>query len=174
MGWKEIFQVCLFLLTWVPVTILAGYTLIGLQPVYTHDFSIYNENWNGLSQYRGAVEDTGRSVYAIQSSMGVVTRENGSAVLVIMGPVRDFSLDVTLVIYSHLLAGGGVLIADDFGTANSSLAILNFLMTQFLSDSLHVNVSGFLSFTGGVLLDLNSYDLAKEIFIVFLVQIKDF
>jgi hypothetical protein len=162
MGWKEIFQVCLFLLTWVPVTILAGYTLIGLQPVYTHDFSIYNENWNGLSQYRGAVEDTGRSVYAIQSSMGVVTRENGSAVLVIMGPVRDFSLDVTLVIYSHLLAGGGVLIADDFGTANSSLAILNFLMTQFLSDSLHVNVSGFLSFTGGVLLDLNSYDLAKE------------
>jgi hypothetical protein len=162
MGWKEIFQVCIFLLAWVPVTILAGYSITGLQPAYTQDFSIYNENWNGLSQYRGAIEDTGRSVYAIQASMGVVTRENGSAVLVIMGPVRDFSLDVTLVIYNHLLAGGGVLIADDFGTANSSLAILNFLMGQLLSDSLPSGVSGFLSYTGGVLLDLNSYDTAKE------------
>ncbi|MFW9957585.1 MAG: hypothetical protein ACFFCT_05905 [Candidatus Odinarchaeota archaeon] len=162
MGWKEILQVCLFLFTWVPVTILAGYTLIGLQPVYSHDFSIYNEDWNGLSQYRGVINDTGRSVYAIQASMSVVTRENGSAVLVIMGPVRDFTLDVTLVIYTHLLAGGGVLIADDFGSANSSLAILNYLMGQILPGSLPVNVSGFLSFTGGVLLDLDSYDPAKE------------
>ncbi len=162
MGWKEILQVCLFLFTWVPVTILAGYTVIGLQPVYSHDFSIYNENWNGLSQYSNAINDTGRPVYSIQASMSVVTRENGSAVIVIMGPVRDFSLDVTLVIYSHLLAGGGVLIADDFGSANSSLAILNYLMGQVMPGGLPGNVSGFLSFTGGVLLDLDSYDLAKE------------
>jgi hypothetical protein len=162
MGWKETLQVCLFLLTWVPVTILAGYTLIGLQPVYTQDFSIYNENWNGLSQYRGAIEDTGRPVYAIQASMSVITRENGSAVLVIMGPVRDFSLDVTLVVFDHLMKGGGVLIADDFGSANSSLAILNYLMGQILPTGLPVNVSGFLSYTGGVLFDLNSYDTTKD------------
>jgi hypothetical protein len=162
MGWKEIFQVSLFLLTWVPVTILAGYTLIGLQPVYSQDFSIYNTNWNGLSQYRGAIEDTGRPVYAIQSSMSVVTRENGSAVLVIMGPIRDFSLDVILVIYTHLLAGGGVLIADDFGSANTSMTILNYLLGQFRPAGLSVNVSGFLSYTGGVLFDLDSYDTTKD------------
>lgn len=162
MGWKEILQVTLFLMTWVPVTVLAGYTLIGLQPAYTHDFSIYNEEWNGLSEYRGAIEDTGRPVYSIQASMSVVTRENGSAVLVIMGPVRDFSLDVTAAVYLHLLAGGGVLIADDFGSANNSLAILNALMTQLLPGQLPQGVSTFLSFTGGVLLDLDSYDPAKE------------
>lgn len=162
MGWKEIAQVCLFLMTWVPVTMLAGYTLIGAEPVYTYDFSIYNEDWNGLSQYRAAIESTNRSVYSIEASMSVVARENGSAVLMIMGPVRDFSLDVTLVVYTHLLAGGGVLIADDFGSANSSLTILNYLVSSLLPGSLPINVSGFLSFTGGVMYDLDSYDPAKE------------
>jgi hypothetical protein len=133
MGWKEILQVSLFFMAWVPVTVLAGYTILGLQPVYTQDFSIYNEDWNGLSQYKGAI-----------------------------GPVRDFSLDVTLVVYSHLLAGGGVLIADDFGSANSSLAILNYLMSGLNISSMPAGVSGFLSFTGGVLYDLDSYDPAKD------------
>ena len=163
MGWKEILQVVLFLLSWVPVGMLAGYTVIGAEPTYTQDFSIYNEDWNGLSQFRVSIEDTSRDVRSIQASMSVLTRENGSAVLVIMGPVRDFSLDVTLVVYTHLLAGGGVLIADDFGTANSSLAILNFLMDQILGGGpLGNQTEGLLSFTGGVLLDLDSYDPIKE------------
>ncbi len=138
-------------------------SLIGADPVYTQDFSIYNEDWNGLSQFRVSIEDTARDVRSIQASMSVLTRENGSAVLVIMGPVRDFSLDVTLVVYTHLLAGGGVLIADDFGTANNSLAILNYLMGQFLTGSAIGNqTQGLLSYTGGVLLDLDSYDPIKE------------
>jgi hypothetical protein len=162
MGWKETFQVFLFLMTWVPVTMLAGYSVLGLQPVYTQDFSIYNQDWNGLSQYKGAIEDTNRTVYSIQASMSVITRENGSAVLMIVGPVRDFSLDVLLVIYSHLLAGGGVLIADDFGSASSSLTILNYLMSQSLFNASSGTVSGFLSFAHGVLFDLGSYDHTKD------------
>jgi hypothetical protein len=142
---------------------LAGYTLIGAEPVYTQDFSVYNDEWNGLSQFRLAIEDTQREVRGIQASMSVLTRENGSAVLCIIGPVRDFSLDVTLVVYSHLLAGGGVLIADDFGTANSSLAILNYLMSSVVpSGPIGNQTKGLLSFTGGVLLDLDSYDPLKE------------
>jgi hypothetical protein len=162
MGWKETLQVVLFLLSWVPVGMLAGYTLIGATPVYSQDFSIYNQNWNGLSDFRVAIEDTSREVRSIQASMSVLTRENGSAVLVIMGPVKDFSLDVTLVVYTHLLAGGSVLIADDFGSANSSLAILNYLMSQIAPGPLGNQTKGLLSFTGGVLLDLDSYDPAKD------------
>jgi len=155
--------VVLFLLSWVPVGMLAGYTLIGAAPAYTQDFSIYNEDWNGCSQFRMAIEDTTREVRSIQASMSVLSRENGSAVLCIMGPVRDFSLDVTLVVYTHLISGGGVLIADDFGTANSSLSILNFLMSQMLQGSPMGNLTrGLLSFTDGVLVDLDSYDPIKE------------
>ncbi|MFW9843351.1 MAG: DUF4350 domain-containing protein [Candidatus Thorarchaeota archaeon] len=163
MGWKEVLQVILFLLSWVPVGMLAGYTLIGAEPVYTQDFSIYNEQWNGYSQFRIAIEDTSREVRSIQASMSVLTRENGSAVLCITGPVRDFSLDATLVIFSHLLAGGGVLIADDFGTANTSFAVLNSLMGASLANSPLANLTkGLVSFTGGVLVDLDSYDPIKE------------
>jgi hypothetical protein len=163
MGWKEILQVALFLLSWVPVGMFAGYTLIGAEPVYTQDFSIYNTDWNGYSHFRTAIEDSSREVRSIQASMSVLSRENGSAVLCINGPVRDFSLDATLVIFTHLLAGGGVLIADDFGTANSSFAILNTLMTSMLAGSPLANLTkGLLTFTGGVLVDLDSYDPIKE------------
>jgi len=163
MGWKEILQVVLFLLSWVPVGMLAGYTLIGAEPVYTQDFSIYNEEWNGYNQFRMAIEDSSREVRSIQASMSVLSRENGSAVLCITGPVRDFSLDATLVIFTHLLAGGGVLVADDFGTANSSFALLNTLMGSMLAGSPLENLTrGLLSFTGGVLIDLDSYDPIKE------------
>ena len=142
---------------------IAGYTLIGAEPLYTQDFSVYNEDWNGLSQFRVSIEATNREVRSIQASMSVLSRENGSAVLVIMGPVRDFSLDVTLVVYTHLLAGGSVLIADDFGTANSSLSLLNTLMSGLLPEGPIGNkTKGLLSFTGGVLLDLDSYDPNKE------------
>ncbi|TFF68083.1 hypothetical protein EU520_00885 [Candidatus Thorarchaeota archaeon] len=161
MGWKEILQIALFVLAWTPVAVLGWYTVIGAEPTYTHDFSIYNTEYNGLSQFRSSIEDS-REALSIQASMSVVTRYNGSAVVVIMGPVRDFSLDVTLVIYSHLLAGGGVLIADDFGTANSSFAVLNLLMSGLLGGQMPVNVSGMLSYIDGVLFDLESYDPAKE------------
>ena len=157
MGWKEILQIILFVLTWTPVAVLGWYTLVGAEPTYSQDFSIYNDDYNGLSQFRSSIEDS-REVLSIQASMSVVSRYNGSAVLVIMGPVRDFSLDVTLVVYSHLLAGGGVLIADDFGTANSSLAVLNYLMTSLMGGALPGNISGLLSYADGVVFDLDSYD----------------
>lgn len=161
MGWKEILQIALFVLAWTPVAVLGWYTLIGAEPTYSHDFSIYNTEYNGLSQFRSSIEDS-REALSIQASMSVVTRYNGSAVVVIMGPVRDFSLDVTLVIYTHLLAGGGVLIADDFGTANSSFAVLNYLMSSFVGSQIPGNVSGILSYTGGVIFDLDSYDPLKD------------
>ena len=105
MGWKEILQVILFILAWVPVGILAGSTLIGAESTYTYDFSIYNDEYDGLSQFANNIESNGRDVMSIQASMSVASRYNGSAVIVIMGPVRDFSIDAAIVVFSHLMAG---------------------------------------------------------------------
>ncbi|KXH70715.1 MAG: hypothetical protein AM326_04000 [Candidatus Thorarchaeota archaeon SMTZ-45] len=159
MGWKEILQVTLFILAWIPVGILAGSTLIGAEGTYNYDFSIYNEQYNGTSQFASNIQNNGYDVMSIQASMSVASRYNGSAVIVIMGPVRDFTIDAALVIFTHLMAGGGVLIADDFGSANMSLALLNFLLDQFIPDN---TTRGLLSFIDGVLLDLDSYDPQKE------------
>ncbi len=159
MGWKEYGQVILFFLSWLPVTILAVGPVIGMTSSYEHDFSIYNDQEFGLSQFASSISDTGREVLSIQASMSVASRYNGSAVIAIMGPVRDFSLDAMLVLYTHLLAGGGVIIADDFGSANASMALLNLFLGGITGDN---RSAGLLSFTGGVLFDLDSFDLAKD------------
>lgn len=125
MGWKESLWIVLFIVLWLPAGFIIGGTLTGTSGTYTHDFSIYNTEWNGLSTYRSMIEENGNQVSAIQSSMSIVTRYNGSAVLVIMGPVRDFSTDTVFSIFGHLSNGGSVLVADDFGTANSSFFWLN-------------------------------------------------
>ncbi|UCE09395.1 MAG: hypothetical protein JSW61_10515 [Candidatus Thorarchaeota archaeon] len=159
MGWKETLQVVLFVLSWFPVGFLIGSTLFGVGGTYPQDFSIYNEEYNGLSDFRTRLETDQYTVQAIQSSMSVVSRYNGSAVLVIMGPVRDFSFDAILTLTLHLQAGGSVLIADDFGSANSSFYWFNeYLINFFGGDQLAAfGVQGFLSYTGGVLYDLDSY-----------------
>ena len=154
----------MFILVWLPAGFLIGSTLTGTSGTYTQDFSIYNTEWNGLSTYRSMIEENGNQVLAIQSSMSIVTRYNGSAVLVIMGPVRDFSTDTVFSIFGHLSNGGSVLVADDFGTANSSFFWLNeYLFDLMGGASLEAaGVDGFLSFTSGLLLDLDSYDTSPR------------
>ncbi len=156
MGWKEWAQLLLFFASWFPVAILAGSTVFAVNETYTQDFSIYNEQWNGLSDFRLEIENIGYTTLAIQSSMSVISRYEGAAILVIMGPVSYFTLDAVLTVFDHLRAGGGVLIADDFGTANTSFQMLNTLISGSWSGG-QIPVQGFLSFTGGVILDLDSY-----------------
>jgi len=162
MGWKEGLQIGLFVLAWIPITVLAGATVLGIPPnLYDQtDFSIYNTSWSGCSDFRIQIEQDNFTAQSIESSMSVISRYNGSAVLVIMGPVRDFTIDATLTVFQHLMAGGSVIIADDFGTANSSFVLLNnFLLGQAGSQAYlsGINVTGFLSFTKGVVMDLDSY-----------------
>ncbi len=137
--------------------------MFNVNSTYSYDFSIYNNDWNGLSNFRNAIEDSGHEVYSIQTSMSVISRYNGSAVLVIMGPVKDFSIDTVFTIFNHIMAGGRVLIADDFGTANSSFYWLNNYLAGVLGAQLPEGIHGFVSFTGGVLLDLDSYEVSPKL-----------
>ncbi len=165
MGWKQAIQITLFVLSWFPIGFIVGSTLFGVGNTYSQDFSIYNNDWNGLSDFRISLESDGYTVKAIQSSMGVIQRYKGNACLVIMGPVRDFSFDAILTITTHLAMGGSVLIADDFGTTNASFYLLNNRLLQIFGGAQlqQYGVSGFLSFTGGVLYDLDSYDKSPRL-----------
>ncbi|MEM4735070.1 MAG: hypothetical protein QXS20_05055, partial [Candidatus Thorarchaeota archaeon] len=158
---REAFWTLVFVLTWFPMGMMAAVSLLGGTVNYTYDFSIYNEEWNGLSEFRIMIETSGREVRPIQSSTSVVSRYEGNAVLAIMGPVKDFTMDTVLVIFQHLMAGGSILIADDFGSANSSFYILN----QFIAGQIggQIPLEGFVAFTGGVLLDLDSYDKTPKL-----------
>ena len=160
MGWKEYVQVILFILSWAPVGVLIGTHVLNVDTIYEHDFSIYNEDYDGLSTYRERIESAGFEVKTVQSSMSTLGRYGGNATLVIMGPVVDFTWDTILVIFTHLTSGGSVLIADDFGTANSSFQVLNdFLVGAMQGQGAGgVNLTGVLNLADGVLYDLDSYD----------------
>lgn len=159
MGWKEALQITLFVLAWLPIGYLAMTTVISYDQPYDYDFSIYNTDWDGCSQFRVMIEQNGYQVQSIQSAMSVINRYDGNATLVILGPVRDFSFDATLTILQHMMAGGGVIIADDFGTTNSSFVLLNDLLLDMLAgDSpLLEYIDGFVAFADGILMDLDSY-----------------
>ncbi len=160
---KRPLWIVLFALSWIPVGMLFVANVAHVPDVYPQDFSIYNQDWNGLSTFREDIEGMGYTPVAIQSSMSVATRYEGNAVIVITGPVRDFTTDAIFVIFNHLMNGGSVIIADDFGTANSSFALLNSLISGQLAQSSPIQVQGILSYTGGVLLDLNSYDKSPKL-----------
>ncbi len=164
MGWKESLWIVLFVLVWLPAGFMIGSTLTGASGTYTQDFSIYNTEWNGLSTYRSMIEENGNQVLAIQSSMSIVSRYNGSAVLVITGPVRDFSSDTVFSVFTHLSNGGSVMVADDFGTANNSFFLLNEYLFSMMGGAQleQAGVDGFLSFTRGLLLDLDSHDISPR------------
>ncbi len=159
MGWKEALQITIFVLAWLPIGVLGYTTAFNIEQTYDIDFSIYNTNWDGCSQFRATIERNGFEVKAIQASMSVINRYKGNATLVILGPVRDFTIDATLTLFQHLMDGGGVIIADDFGTANSSFALFNDVLLGLLAgDSPFLQyIDGFVSFTEGIVMDLDSY-----------------
>ncbi len=165
MGWKEAMQITLFILAWIPIGFLAVTTFSGGTEAYPQDFSVFNSDWNGLSDYRIQIEEQGYDVSVIQSTMSTVTRYDGNAVLFIIGPVRDFTIDATLTIFQHILGGGTVVIADDFGTANTSFSLLNeYLLDVIGAQYLEaLGVDGFVSFADGVLLDLDSYHMTPKV-----------
>ena len=160
MGWKEGLQLAIFLMSWIPIGMILVSNLLPIAQTYPA-FSIYNTDSSGLSDYRRAIEADDYEVAAIQASMSVISRYDGDAVLVIMGPVRNFATDVLLSVLEHMSKGGSIFIADDFGTANDSFLTFNifFQEQQFFGH----NVTSFLSFNKGVLLDLDSYDKSPKL-----------
>ena len=102
-------------------------------------FSIYNEDWNGLSEFREIIEEMypedrdgdgyPDSIKTIISSINAVNRlENETGILVIMGPSVHYDISEAVALVLFIMNGGTVLIADDFGTANDLLRGLNTLI----------------------------------------------
>jgi len=87
------------------------------------EFSMFNTDWDGCSEFAKILYEKGKLVpiiYSYNSS----SIEKLEGVLIIVGPNMDLSLDAGAV-KGFLMNGGTLLLADDFGTANSLLEELN-------------------------------------------------
>ncbi|MFX0096325.1 MAG: DUF4350 domain-containing protein [Candidatus Hodarchaeota archaeon] len=129
----------IFGVSWLPLLL----PLIGVGAISGNDYSIYNEGWNGLSSYRSIIEGAGYQVRPLLSSVSGINRINEPAILLAIGPRLFYDPIASTGMINFLNAGGSLLVADDFGSAN-------FLLTY----------SGVIgpSFSGQMMLDTGSFD----------------
>ena len=84
------------------------------------DFSMFNTNWNGCSEFAKVLVDNGGIVPVLYSHNSINFKEKG--VLVVVAPDVEFSSLEIEAVRNFLEDGGTLFIADDFGLANNLLA----------------------------------------------------
>lgn len=84
------------------------------------EFSMFNTNWNGCSEFAKLLNKRGR-IIPIMYPYNSVKLSKKDGVLIIIGPNIDFSSLEAEEVENFLKNGGTLLIADDFGTANTLL-----------------------------------------------------
>lgn len=106
------------------------------------DFSIYNEGWNGTSEFRSLVEKSDNvEVKTLMGSTNALNRVSNSTgadagALVIMGPKVTYDPTEAIAILLYAAKGGRVLIADDYGTANDILYYFSILLEALANTAL--------------------------------------
>ena len=92
-------------------------------------FSIFNERWDGYSEFRKIAEDLDLEISTIISSTGVINRLNSSetngGIFIVAGPALHFDLTESFALGLYILRVGREVILDDFGTGNDALALIS-------------------------------------------------
>ncbi|MCK4732273.1 MAG: DUF4350 domain-containing protein [Methanophagales archaeon] len=83
------------------------------------DFSMFNTNWNGCSEFAKVLADNGKLAPVLYSYNSIDFRKEG--VLIVVGPDVGFSSLEIEEVRDFIEKGGTLFIADDFGLANSLL-----------------------------------------------------
>jgi hypothetical protein len=82
------------------------------------DFSVSNPSWNGVF-----ATAQGMGVQPLYDTSDLSSIDSNSTLLVV-SPSKNYSLDESITVASFLNRGGRVVVADDFGQANSLLSAI--------------------------------------------------
>lgn len=152
----------LFIIFCLPIVL--SVTRIGTEE--TRQFSIYNTNWDGTSILKENLEREGYEFQPVVSTLNTLTRLDDLGVLALVGPTIFFDPTETVALAYFIMRGGSVLIADDFGSANDILGLINTIIAPFIED---INTTGFgvsgvplqgLQVNKSLLMDYQSYHLS--------------
>jgi len=119
------------------VCLFAPYFMINV------DFFIYNDSPYGCSKFKGYLKDLGYEVRPMYSTLDILSDMDEGYVLLIIGPSKQYNPTDTLSLFQFIMRGGSVLIADDFGSANSLFLPMTYLGLQ-------------IRFGPGILIDVGS------------------
>ena len=148
---KSISRTALIYLTLFIVLSMPFFLALIPQNFNNTEFSIYNQNWDGLSEFRSLINNNYPQVQikTLIGSANVLNRLNQSigtdaGTLIIMGPKIHYDPFEAIAILLYAIKGGRVVIADDFGTSNDILNYFSMLI-DFLSNNVlngNTNVFG--------------------------------
>ncbi|MFO8019528.1 MAG: hypothetical protein R6U96_12955 [Promethearchaeia archaeon] len=87
-----------------------------------HNFSAYNEGWNGGSDFKALVEDEGYETYNVQSSLSATQRLNKSMLLVLFGPNQFYNPIYEIPFFINFFENNNsLLLLHDFGSTSALL-----------------------------------------------------
>ena len=132
------------------------------QGVNDHNFSIYNEDWNGASDFKTAIEGDGYEVMTIQSSLSATERLDKSILLVLLGPNLFYNPIFEIPYFIDFFDNttrNSLFICHDHGSTST------LLWEIFIASALDPSLQGAIPvtiFANGILRDNGSYHVAPD------------
>jgi len=118
------------------------------------NFSIYNDNWNGASDFKLAIETAGYEVMAVQSSLSATERLDKSILLILLGPNQFYDPIFEIPYFIDFLNGSNsLLICHDHGS--TSTLLWEILIASVFDPDIMIPLT---IFPNGILRDNASYD----------------
>ncbi|MFW9877585.1 MAG: hypothetical protein ACFFG0_31245 [Candidatus Thorarchaeota archaeon] len=125
----------------------------------TQHFSVYNDRWNGSSDFKKIVEsDLGYEVMTVQSSLSATERLDKSILLILMGPNQFYDPIFEVPYFIDFFNGtNSILICHDHGS--TSTLLWEIMIASVFATEIQVPVT---IFPDGILRDNASYDPTPE------------
>ena len=155
--YKEALFIVIFIFTLIP--------LFG--PIFDkgeneQNFSIYNYDWNGASDFKQTIEDDGYKVMSIQSSLSATERLNKSILLILLGPNLFYNPIFEIPYFMDFFDNdtkNSLFICHDHGSTSTLLweIYIASMLDPYLRGKIPVTI-----FANGILRDNASYDTQPD------------
>ena len=155
--YKEALFLTIFIFAFVPL-----FGPIFDQGKNTQNFSIYNEDWNGASDFRTTIEQEGYEIMSIQSSLSATERLNKSVLLILLGPNQFYNPIFEVPYFIEFFENNSqnsLLICHDHGSTST------LLWEIFIASAMDPDIQGSVPvaiFPDGILRDNFSYDTRPD------------
>lgn len=156
-AYKEALFLVIFLFTFIPL-----FGPIFDQGKNDQNFSIYNEAWNGASDFKNAIVSEGYNVMTIQSSLSATERLDKSILLVLLGPNLFYNPIFEIPYFMDFFDNttrNSLFICHDHGSTST------LLWEIFIASALDPHLQGAIPvtiFANGILRDNGSYYVAPD------------
>jgi hypothetical protein len=155
--YKEALFITIFIFSFVPL-----FGPIFDQGKNNQNFSIYNTDWNGASDFKSTIEQQGYDIMSIQSSLSATERLNKSVLLILLGPNQFYNPIFEVPYFINFFENNShnsLFICHDHGSTST------LLWEIFIASAMDPDIQGSIPiaiFPDGILRDNESYDMRPD------------